>query len=326
MADLTHRTVETNGIRMHIAECGTGPLVLLCHGFPESWYSWRHQLAALAEGGFHAVAPDMRGYGQTDQPEPVDQYTLLHLVGDTVGLLDALGVTNGVIIGHDWGAPVAWHAALLRPDRFRAVVGLSVPFWPRLPIRPTSVMPQNSDALFYQLYFQTPGVAEAEFQQDVKRSIRSLLYSASGDALRPPEADRPGSEVGMVPRQGGFLSQLVNPPVLPPWLNEADVDFYVKEFARTGFRGGLNWYRNIDRSWELLAPFAGKQVSVPALFIAGDRDLVVAFRGMSLILAALPQSVPQLRGTIFLPGCGHWTQQERPAEVNAAILDFLRQL
>jgi pimeloyl-ACP methyl ester carboxylesterase len=268
----------------------------------------------------------MRGYGQTDQPEPAEQYTLLHLVGDMIGLLDALGATNAVIIGHDWGAPVAWHAALLRPDRFRAVVGLSVPFWPRLPFRPTSVMPQNADALFYQLYFQTPGVAEAEFERDVKRSIRSLLYSASGDAPRPPESDRPGSEVGMVPRQGGFLSQLVNPPALPPWLSEADVDFYVKEFTRTGFRGGLNWYRNIDRSWELMAPFAGKQVSVPALYMAGDRDLVVAFRGMSLILAALPQSVPQLRGTIFLSGCGHWTQQERPAEVNAAILDFLRQL
>ncbi len=326
MPELTHRTIDTNGIRMHIAECGAGPLVVLCHGFPESWYSWRHQLTALAEAGFHAVAPDMRGYGQTDRPEQIDQYTLLHLVGDMVGLLNALGAADAVIAGHDWGAPVAWHAALLRPDRFRGVIGLSVPFWPRLPFRPTSVMMQNEQAVFYQLYFQTPGVAEAEFERDVRLSIRSILYSASGDAPRPPDAGKPGYEVGMVPRQGGFLSRMVNPASLPPWLTDADVDFYVNEFTRAGFRGGLNWYRNIDRSWELLAPFAGKQVSVPALYLAGDRDLVVGFRGMGLILAALPHSVPQLRGTIMLPGCGHWTQQERPQEVNAAILDFLRRL
>ncbi len=326
MPDVTHRTIDTNGIRMHIAECGCGPLVLLCHGFPESWYSWRHQLSAFAEAGFHAVAPDMRGYGQTDRPEAIDQYTLLHLVGDMVGLLDALGSSQAVIAGHDWGAPVAWSSALLRPDRFRAVIGLSVPFWPRLPFRPTSVMSQNDQAIFYQLYFQTPGVAEAEFERDVRVTIRSLLYSASGDAPRPPDAGKPGSQVGMVPRQGGFLSRMVNPGSLPPWLTDADVDFYAQEFTRTGFRGGLNWYRNIDRSWELFAPFAGKQIAVPALYIAGDRDLVVAFRGMELLLASLPHSVPQLRGTIMLPGCGHWTQQERPNEVNAAILDFLRSL
>jgi pimeloyl-ACP methyl ester carboxylesterase len=188
------------------------------------------------------------------------------------------------------------------------------------------VMAQNDQAVFYQLYFQTPGVAEAEFERDVRASIRSILYSASGDAPRPPDADKPGYEVGMVPRQGGFLSRMVNPASLPPWLTDADVDFYVQEFTRTGFRGGLNWYRNIDRSWELLAPFAGKQVSVPALYIAGDRDLVVAFRGMGLILASLPHFVPQLRGSLMLPGCGHWTQQERPQEVNAAMLEFLRRL
>jgi pimeloyl-ACP methyl ester carboxylesterase len=323
MSEINHRIVETNGIRMHLAECGVGPLVLLCHGFPESWYSWRHQLQALAEAGFHAVAPDMRGYGETDRPQEIDKYTLLHLVGDMVGVLDALGSDKAVIAGHDWGAPVAWHSALLRPDRFRAVIGLSVPFWQRLPFPPTSVMSQTDDALFYQLYFQDPGVAEAEFERDVRATIRSLLYSASGDA---PRRETPGGEVGMVQRKGGFLSQLVNPTSLPPWLTDADVDFYVKEFTRTGFRGGLNWYRNIDRSWELLAPFAGAQVRVPALYIAGDRDLVVAFRGMNLILANLPNSVPQLRATVMLPGCGHWTQQERPQEVNAAILDFLRGL
>jgi pimeloyl-ACP methyl ester carboxylesterase len=322
--EVTHRSIETNGIRMYLAEAGTGPLVLLCHGFPESWYSWRHQLSALAEAGFRAVAPDMRGYGQTDRPEAIDQYTLLHLVGDMVGLIDALGVEQAVIAGHDWGAPVAWHAALLRPDRFRGVIGLSVPYRPRGPVRPTTVMPQTEDAVFYQLHFQTPGVAEAEFEHDVRRFIRATLYSISGDTpRREPTAM-------MVPRQGGLLArwaaEFVNPPTLPSWLTEADVDFYTAEFARTGFRGGLNWYRNIDRNWELLAPFAEARVGVPALYIAGDRDPVVAFPGMDRLIPNLGNFVPQLRRTIMLPGCGHWTQQERAAEVNAAIIDFLRDL
>src|ERR671925_1622253 len=185
MSQPTLRVVDANGIRMRIAEQGRGPLVLLCHGFPESWYSWRHQLPALAAAGFHAVAPDMRGYGKSDRPEAIDQYTLFHLVGDMVGLLDALGAESAVIAGHDWGAPVAWHAALLRPDRFRAVIGLSVPFRPRGSTRPTTVMPQTDAALFYQLYFQAPGVAEAELERDVRATIRRLLYSASGDAPRP---------------------------------------------------------------------------------------------------------------------------------------------
>jgi pimeloyl-ACP methyl ester carboxylesterase len=326
MVELKHRFIETNGIRMHIAECGAGPLVVLCHGFPESWYSWRHQLQALAEAGFHAVAPDMRGYGQTDRPDAIEQYTLLHLTGDIVGLLDALSADKAVIAGHDWGAPVAWHCALLRPDRFRAVIGLSVPFWSRFPIRPTSVMPQTDDALFYQLYFQSPGVAEAEFERDVRRTIRSLLFSASGDAPRRENTGSPGAAVGMVPRQGDFLSGLVDPVSLPSWLTGADIDFYVNEFTRTGFRCGLNWYRNIDRSWELLAPFAGSRVDVPALYIAGDRDLVVAFPGMEQIIANLTYFVPQLRGSLMLPGCGHWTQQERPLEVNNAMIAFLQQL
>jgi pimeloyl-ACP methyl ester carboxylesterase len=323
---VNHRTVETNGIRMHLAEQGTGPLVLLCHGFPESWYSWRHQLSALADAGFHAVAPDMRGYGQTDRPDAVDQYTLLHLGGDMVGVLDALGSESAVIAGHDWGAPVAWHAALLRPDRFRGVIGLSVPFVPRGKSRPTMAMPQNDDALFYQLYFQTPGVAEGELEADVRRSIRSLLYSGSGDGRRRGGGPAPTGGVGMVPRQGGFLTRSVNPESLPSWLTEADVDFYTTEFERTGFRGGLNWYRNIDRNWELLAPIAGAQVKVPALYMAGDRDLVVAFPGMDKLIPNLSKFVPQLRQTIMLPGCGHWTQQERPGEVSAAMIDFLRAL
>jgi pimeloyl-ACP methyl ester carboxylesterase len=323
---VTHRTVETNGIRMHLAEAGAGPLVVLCHGFPESWYSWRHQLPALAEAGFRAVAPDMRGYGQTDRPEPIDQYTLLHMIGDMVGLLDALGVDQAVIAGHDWGAPVAWHAALLRPDRFRGVIGLSVPYRPRGHVRPTTVMPQTDDAVFYQLYFQTPGVAEAELEQDVRQAIRRMLYSISGGTPPREGSVTAAGTVGMVRRKGGFLDGMMNPAALPSWLTEADVDFYAGEFARTGFRGGLNWYRNIDRNWELLAPFAGARVMVPALYIAGDRDPVVRFPGMDRLIPNLASFVPQLRATIMLPGCGHWTQQERAVEVNAAMIDFLRRL
>lgn len=326
MTEIQHRTVEANGIQMHIAEQGMGPLVILCHGFPESWYSWRHQLRALATAGFHAVAPDMRGYGQTDRPEAIDQYTLLHLVGDMVGLVDALGAESAVIAGHDWGAPVAWHAALLRPDRFRAVIGLSVPYRPRGSVRPTTAMPQTDDAVFYQLYFQEPGVAEAELERDVRLTIRRLAYSGSGDVPRREGTFANPESVGMVPRRGGFLTRTVEPATLPSWLTDADIDYYSKEFARTGFRGGLNWYRNIDRNWELLAPWAGARVTVPALYVAGDRDLVVAFRGMDQLIPNLSRFAPDLRRTIMLPGCGHWTQQERAEEVNAAMLDFLRSL
>jgi pimeloyl-ACP methyl ester carboxylesterase len=322
MNEVTHRMVETNGIRLHLAEQGAGPLVVLCHGFPESWYSWRHQLAALAAAGFHAVAPDMRGYGQSDRPQEIDRYTLFHLVGDMVGLLDALRAEHAVIVGHDWGAPVAWWSALLRPDRFRGVIGLSVPYLPRGSVRPTSIMPQDADAVFYQLYFQAPGEAEAEYERDIGLSLRSILYSASGDA--PPREGR--RDVGMVPRGGGWLTRMKSPATLPAWLSEADLAFYTSEFARTGFRGGLNWYRNIDRNWELSGAFAGARVKVPALYVAGDRDLVISFRGIKELIANLPTFVPELRGTVMLKGCGHWTQQERPSDVNAAILEFLQHL
>jgi pimeloyl-ACP methyl ester carboxylesterase len=318
---VAHRTVVANGIHLHFAEQGEGPLVVLCHGFPECWYSWRHQLAALSAARFHAVALDMRGYGRSDRPEAIDQFTLLHLVGDMVGVLDALGAEQAVIAGHDWGAPVAWHAALLRPDRFRAVIALSVPYASsRGPVPPTSVMPRNEDGMFYQLYFQQPGVAEAEYERDVRQTFLKVL--ASAPSITPAE----GVARMMVPRNGGSLSIRPTPASLPAWLGEADIDFYVGEFERTGFRGGLNWYRNIDRNWELLAPFAGAKVTVPALYIAGDRDVVVAFRGMDQVIANLANDVPQLRSKIMLPGCGHWTQQERAPEVNTAMIDFLRQL
>ncbi len=324
MGGITHRVIEANGLRMRIAEQGEGPLVLLCHGFPESWYSWRHQIAALAAAGFHAVAPDMRGYGGTEAPEAVDQYTLLHLVGDMVGVLDALGAETAVIAGHDWGAPVAWHAALLRPDRFRAVIGLSVPFRPRGAVRPTGVMPRTEAAMFYQLYFQEPGVAEAELEGDVRAAVRDILLRLSGDVPAIPGSDG----FSMVPVRGGLGGRLAEHAgmALPGWLSEADIDAYAEAFRGGGFRGGLNWYRNIDRNWELMRPFAGLKVTVPALYVAGDRDLVLGFAGAKEMVANLARAVPDLREAIILPGCGHWTQQERPAEVNAAMIGFLRGL
>jgi pimeloyl-ACP methyl ester carboxylesterase len=318
---ISHRFVEANGIRMHLAEAGAGPVVLMCHGWPESWYSWRHQLEALAAAGYHAIAPDMRGYGQTDKPDAVDQYTMLHLAGDMVGVLDAIGAEQAVIVGHDWGAPLAWRSALFRPDRFKAVVGLSVPFQPIVANqpRPTTVMLTNEKQRFYQLYFQTPGVAEAELEKDVQTSIKTTLFALSGDA---PVED-PAS-LAMLSIDGGWLDG--KPQSQPAWLTDEDVQFYVAEFKRSGFKGGLNWYRVIDRNWELLRPWVGAKIQVPALYVVGDRDGVYKFPGMDQLIPNLKQFVPKLRETIVLKGCGHWTQQERAKEVNDAILQFLRGL
>jgi pimeloyl-ACP methyl ester carboxylesterase len=324
-APIEHRFIETNRIKMHVAIQGSGPLVLFCHGFPESWYSWRHQMRALADAGFRAVAPDMRGYGETESPAAIDQFTLFHLVGDMVGVLDALDAPQAVVVGHDWGAPVAWHCALLRPDRFRAVGALSVPYRPRGSVLPTSVMPQNAEASFYQLYFQAPGVAEAELQSDVRTSIRKVLYSGSGDVpRRNPGVAHAG--VGMVRKNGGFLTGMPDTSTLPPWLTEEDINTYTRQFTQSGFRGGLNWYRNIDRNWELLAPYKKAPITVPALYMAGELDLVVNFAGMRETIADLKRFVPQLRNTVMLSGCGHWTQQERAMEVNHSLIEFLRGL
>jgi pimeloyl-ACP methyl ester carboxylesterase len=319
---IAHRTIGANGIHLHVAEQGNGPLVLLCHGFPDLWYSWRHQLTALSAAGFHAMAVDMRGYGGSDRPEAIDQYTLLHLVGDMVGLLDAIGVQRAVIAGHDWGAVVAWHAGLLRPDRFRAVIALSFPYLQRSPVAPTLVMPRRENAVFYVLYFQEPGVAEAELERDVRQTFLKMLVDGS---VAGKPRDGINGPVGMVPRDG-VLSGRPTATTLPDWLTQADIDFLVREFERTGFRGGLNWYRNADRNWQLLAPFDGAKVTVPALYMVGDRDLIMALPGMDRAIATLANTVPQLRGELVLSDCGHWLQQERAFEVNAAMIGFLREL
>ena len=330
MSQPTQRMIETNGIRLNVAEQGEGPVVLLCHGFPESWYSWRHQLGALAAAGFHAVAPDRRGYGRSDATEAIDQYTLFHLVGDMIGLLDALEARTAVIVGHDLGARVAWQAAQMRPDRFRAVVGLSVPLYPRGKVRPTSAMPRTESAQFYQLYFQEPGPADSEFARDPRLTIRSMLFGASGEGAAAARAAVSSGgalpSLGMVPKGSGFLRGPGAPATLPAWITESDVDFYAAEFRRTGFTGALNWYRNVDRNWELQGSLHGATVTVPALYIAGDRDFVATAPGMDQLLANLKRFVPALRPIQMIPGCGHWTQQERPGEVNAAIIDFIRSL
>jgi pimeloyl-ACP methyl ester carboxylesterase len=321
MPDVKHQMIETNGMRLHVAEQGEGPLVILCHGFPECWYSWRHQLGALAKAGFRAIAPDLRGYGRSDRPEEIEKYTILHDIGDVVGLVDALGEKQAVIAGHDIGATIAWQAALLRPDRFKGVIAMSPPFRPRAfgggSAPPTTLMPRNENAVFYQLFLQTPE-AEAGLGRDLQRTFRSQFYSLSGD--RPPSAAG-GFAGGMVPRKGGVLA---DPPSLPPWITGSDIDVYVEAFARSGWHGPLAWWRNIDRGWELLSAFDGATVTVPALYMAGERDFVVT--AFQQAIAKQSAFVPKLRPAIMLAGCGHWTAQERPAEVSAAMIDFLRSL
>ncbi len=316
---ITHRTLDTNGIRMHIAEAGEGPLVILCHGFPESWYSWRHQFAPLAEAGFHVVAPDQRGYGQTDKPESIDAYSQFHLVGDIVGLVQALGKDQAVIVGHDWGAPVAYNAAAWRPDVFRAVATLSVPNSPRSPVAPTRLFGQIfGESFFYILYFQTPGVAEHELQHDVTRSLRAFMFGGSGNAT-PREFD-----LTKLPKKTAwFLDQFEDCETLPDWLTKQDLEFFVGEFTRSGFRGPLNWYRNLDRNWELAGAFAGQKIHQPSAFISGDRDLI---RANPFWEAGMRQVMTDLREVTILPGIGHWTQQESPDAVNEALLRFLKGL
>ncbi|MEJ3652777.1 alpha/beta hydrolase [Actinomycetes bacterium KLBMP 9759] len=312
---IDHRLVDVNGLRLHLAEAGPvdGPVALLLHGFPECWYSWRHQLAALAEAGFHVVAPDQRGYARSDAPADVTAYTMLHLVGDAIGVLDAVGADRALVVGHDWGAPVAWHTAMLRPDRVRGVVGLSVPFTPRSAGRPTEGLARRFGAEHYILYFQEPGVADAELGADPERTFRVMLASVAGGRKPEPLTAPPGK---------GFLGGRSAPGTLPGWLTDADVATYVGEYAERGFTGGLNWYRNIDRNWELTAAWAGATTATPALYIGGADDPVVLGFDRDSIEAALRQSLTDLRGTTLLAGCGHWIQQERPDEVNAALLEF----
>ncbi|MEV4616980.1 alpha/beta hydrolase [Kitasatospora sp. NPDC049258] len=318
MSEISHRIVRSaGGLPMRIAEAGTGPLVLLLHGFPESWYSWRHQLTALADAGYHAVAPDQRGYGATGGPDEVDRYSILHLAGDALGLIPALGADRAVVVGHDWGAPVAWHTALLRPDLVRGVVGLSVPPYPRGQHRPTDSMRQLLGEAFYMLYFQQSGPAEAELGRDLPTTFRKLLAGRA----RLSDTGLP-----LVPEGGGFLDIFEAPTDLPEWLTEQDIAFYSSEFGAHGFARPLNWYRNLDRNWELTAAWHNARIEPPALLIAGEQDLVAANPDTKKALSDLHQHAPRFQEILWLPETGHWTQQERPKEVNEALIQFVQGL
>jgi pimeloyl-ACP methyl ester carboxylesterase len=317
MSEITYRQIATNGINLHIAEAGEGPLVLMIHGFPELWYSYRHQLPALADAGYHAVALDNRGYGDSDRPHEVEAYRLREMHADFLGILDALGEEQAVIVGHDWGAMMSWTAAALYPERFRAVVGMSVPYLPRSPMPPLQMMKamfQNN--FFYILYFQEEGVAEAEFEADVRGNCLKFMYFASGDFRNADQA-----AIGMMnrPKDSTLFEGLDYPVERPPWLTEEDLDRYASAFEKTGFRGGINRYRNMDRDWEEIPELAGKKIEQPALFIAGDKDGAATFAPMD----PMKEFCTDLRKLVMLPGCGHWTQQERPDEVNAELIEFL---
>jgi pimeloyl-ACP methyl ester carboxylesterase len=307
-------TVTANGLRMRVALAGAGPLVILCHGWPEGWRSWRHQIAALAAAGYRVAVPDMRGYGGAESPAAVEDYSILHLTGDVVGLVEALGEAQAVIVGHDWGAIVAWHAALLRPDMFRAVAGMSVPWSPPGDRSLPDVLRRMGLERFYILYFQEEGRAERELDVDPEDALVRIYHSASGDSA--------GGGFAMVPEEG-LLAAAPRPGRQPDWLPQDVLEEMAADFRTSGFRGGLNWYRNMDRNRDLLRPWRDRPILQPSLFVAGTRDAVIRFPGAASAIEAFGRTLPGLRGTVMVEGAGHWVQQERPDEVNAALLAFL---
>jgi pimeloyl-ACP methyl ester carboxylesterase len=312
MPRFTHRLVPVPGGRIHLVEEGSGPLVLLVHGFPESWYSWRHQLPALAAAGFRAVAIDVRGYGRSSKPHAVDAYGMPAHVADNAGVVRALGADTAVVVGHDWGAGIAAHSALLRPDVFTAVGMLGVPYTPRGGPRPSDVFAGlGGDEEFYVGYFQEPGRAEAEIEADIRGWLagcyRAHTAGGEGAAFVPP---------------GGRLADRFPAGPLPGWLTEADLDVYAEEFERTGFTGALNRYRNMDRDWVDLAAWDGAPIRQPSLFLAGALDASVGW--LADAIAAFPTTLPGLVASHLLDDCGHWVQQERPDEVNSLLVDWLR--
>jgi pimeloyl-ACP methyl ester carboxylesterase len=317
---ITHRQIATNGISMHIAEAGTGPLVVLVHGWPELWYSWRHQLPALAAAGYHAVAPDLRGFGESEAPEPIESYSMRNLTADIIGVLDALGAEQAALVGHDWGAGITWACAELYPQRIAAHVTLGIAYGPRSPEPPLDMARQFSGDTFSFLdYVQTPGVAEAELEADVRRSLRLIMYALSGDA--PPDLV-PYLFTGK-PANAGFLDGMPEPATLPAWLTETDLDVYTDAYERTGFRGSFGMYRNYNQNWEDLPQVGATGVNQPVLFVGGRRDSAVIFAGEEAF-DAMEKAVPNLRKIVLLPGVGHWTQQERPEDVNFELIDYLQ--
>jgi len=303
VATLTERLIDTNGVQLRVIEAGErgAPVVLLAHGFPELAYSWRKQIPVLADAGYHVLAPDQRGYGGSSRPDEVTAYDIVALTGDLAGLLDDVGAPRAVVVGHDWGSPVATNFALLHPDRVAGLVNLSVPPVPRASAPPTQIWRKTfGDQFFYILYFQEPGVADAELGRDPRDSLQRML-SFEGFAA-------PASELAGRPL-----------PPLPAWLTEAEFEHYVEAFTRTGFTGGLNWYRNFDRNWELTARTPADTVTVPTLFVAGTADPVLSFTPRHRVGDLITGDYREA----LLEGAGHWLQQERPDEVNGLLLEFL---
>jgi pimeloyl-ACP methyl ester carboxylesterase len=317
-ASTRERTVTTNGVDLHVVEAGDGAPVILAHGFPELSYSWRHQLPALADAGFHAVAPDMRGYGRSSQPAEISDYDIEHLTGDLIGLLDDLGEERAVFVGHDWGSMVVGSLARLHPDRVAGVVAMSVPFLPRGPMPPIQVMRMVfADTFFYMVYFQEPGVADADLAADAGTTMRRMLAG-----LTVPEGMSLDASGLSAPDGRGFVDRLPEPAGLPEWLTQEELDHYTAEFTRTGFTGGINWYRNLDRNWEITPQLDGATVKAPSLFIGGSLDPVALMTPTTI----QDDVVTDHRGNVVVDGAGHWVQQESPATVNAALLTFLEAL
>jgi pimeloyl-ACP methyl ester carboxylesterase len=312
---MRERMLHGNGIDLHVLEDGPddGFPVILAHGFPDLGYSWRHQLPALAAAGYQAVATDGRGYGRSSRPEPVVSYDILHLTDDLLAVLDDVGQERAVFVGHDWGAIVVWNLALLAPDRVAGVVGMSVPFVPRPPAPPTEMFRNIfGDSFFYMLYFQEPGVADADLGADPATTMRRVLTgSTTGDPERMADFFRGDGR--------GFVERLPEPDGLPAWLSQEELDHYVAEFTRTGFTGGINWYRNLDRNWSITEHLAGARVTVPSLFVGGTHDPVL----MMSPPVAMQDWLDDHRGTVLIDGAGHWVQQERPDEVNDALVAFV---
>jgi pimeloyl-ACP methyl ester carboxylesterase len=311
---IRERVVRTNGVDLHVAEAGSdGPLVVLAHGFPELGYSWRHQLVPLADAGYRVIAPDQRGYGRSSRPDAIEDYDIHHLTDDLLGLLDDLGEEQAFFVGHDWGSMVVWQQSLLHPDRVLGVVGMSVPYPPRTPVPPIKLFRQIfGDNFFYILYFQEPGVADAELGADAARTMRRMLAG-----LQIEEGTMP--DPAMFAPGGGFVDRMPEPKELPGWLTQEELDHYSDEFARTGFTGGINWYRNFDRNWETTTHLADAKVAVPSFFIGGKQDPVLLMTPPSIGHAHLLDH----RGDVLVDGAGHWVQQEKPDEVNAALIGFL---
>jgi len=316
-------TVTLPDIALRVALEGTGPLVVMVHGFPESWFSWRHQMAPVAAAGFTACALDVRGYGGSGKPLAVADYDMARMIGDICGVIEALSPEKqAVLIGHDWGAPMVWNSALTRPDRVRAVAGLSVPYM-GVPTRSFREVYEAvftaKNRFFYQHYFQAEGVAEAELERDVRGFLRRFFYATSGDA---------GDGVWPTNKVVGddLLTGLVDPDPFPAWLTGGDLDYYVTQFEASGFRGPLNRYRNHDRDFEFLKGFAGKRIEQPALFIGGTRDPAFNLAGRGDPVETMRREMPRLAGADLLEGCGHWTQQERPDAVNARLIPWLKSI